>query len=101
MKNGRSREALGTLAFNGGTQDIVRGKSLTKNLPKDHKHFFEGCKPLDVLKDDLAIQAFTLEHLLSVWTGARLDHGVVDEPAHFLASSREHRMIRIKTLCLI
>jgi hypothetical protein len=54
---------------------------LTKNLPKGHKHFFEGCKPLDLLKDDFAIQAFKLEHLLSVWTGARLDQGVVDEPA--------------------
>jgi hypothetical protein len=80
MKNASSREALGTLAFNGGTRDIVTGKSLTKNLPKDHKHFFEACKPLDLLKDNLAIQAFTLEHLLSVWPGARLDQSVVDEP---------------------
>jgi hypothetical protein len=54
---------------------------LTKNLPKDHKHFFEACKSLDLLKDDLAIHAFRLEHLLSVWTGARLDQGVVDDPA--------------------
>jgi hypothetical protein len=33
------------------------------------------------LKDDLVIQAFTVEHLLSVWTSARLDQGVVDESA--------------------
>jgi hypothetical protein len=70
MKNARSRKALGPLAFNRGTQDIVTGKSLTKTLLKDHKQFFEACKPLDLLNDDLAIQAFTLEHLLSVWTGA-------------------------------
>jgi hypothetical protein len=34
MKNSRSQEALGTLAFNGGTQDIVAGKSLAKTYRK-------------------------------------------------------------------
>jgi hypothetical protein len=81
MKKARSRKALGTLMFNNGRQNIVTGKSLTKNLPKDHKYFFEVCKPLNFLKDDLEIQAFKLEQLLSVWTGGPLDEDVVDEPA--------------------
>jgi hypothetical protein len=101
IKNARSREALGTLAFNGGTQDIATGKNLTKNLPKDQKHFFEACKPLDLLKDDLAIQAFKLEHLLSVWTGVAWLRVLLINRPHFLASSWEHRMIRMKTLCPI
>jgi hypothetical protein len=66
MKNARSRKALGTLVFNSGRQNIVTGKSLTKNLPKGHKYFFEACKPLDLLKDDLEVQVSTLEQLLSV-----------------------------------
>jgi hypothetical protein len=80
-KNARSRKALGTLAFNAGRQHIVMGKKLTKNLLKDHKHFFEARKPLDLLKDDLVIQAFILGQLLSVWTRAHLDEGIADEPA--------------------
>jgi hypothetical protein len=38
-------------------------------MPKGEKHAFMARKPLDLLTDDLAIQAFTLEHLLCVWTG--------------------------------
>jgi hypothetical protein len=75
LKNARSREALGTLAFNGETDDFVAADTLTRNMPKGEKHVFTTREPLDLLRDGLAIQAFTLKHLLHVWYGGQLNDG--------------------------
>jgi hypothetical protein len=73
MKNARSREALGKLAVSAATGDIVTAKTLVKNLPKEHKHVFEAQRPLDLLKDDLAVETFSLDNLLRVWSGNEPD----------------------------
>jgi hypothetical protein len=66
LKNSRSRDALRTLAFSDTTDDTVTTESLTRNMSKGEKHAFMACKSLNLLTDDLAIQAFTLEHLFCV-----------------------------------
>jgi hypothetical protein len=71
MKNATSRLALGALAFNGGPSREITGDSVTENvLSNRSRGVFQARKPLDLLKDDLAIHAFTLDNLLSLW-----DHG--------------------------
>jgi hypothetical protein len=42
---------------------------------KGEKHVFTPRKPLDLLRDDLAIHAFTLKHLLHVWYGGQSNDG--------------------------
>jgi hypothetical protein len=69
LKNARLREALGTFAFNGKTDDFVTADTLTRNMPRGEKHVLTTRKPLDLLKDDLAIQAFTLKHVLHIGYG--------------------------------
>jgi hypothetical protein len=69
MKNARSRETTGTLAVSPVTQDVVTGETLAKGLPTEEKHLFETHRPLDLLKDDLALQAFSLDNLLWIWSG--------------------------------
>jgi hypothetical protein len=75
LKNARSPEALGMLAFNGKTDDFAPADTLTRNMPKGEKHVFTTRKPPNLLSDDLAIQAFTLKHLLHVWYGSQPDAG--------------------------
>jgi hypothetical protein len=70
LKNARSHDALGTLGFSGTTDDTITAESVTRNMPKGEKHAFTASQPLDLLRDDLAIQAFTLEHLLCIWTAS-------------------------------
>jgi hypothetical protein len=68
MKNARSRLALGTLAFNGGPSKEITGDSVTESLISNNSlGVFQARKPLDLLKDDLAIHAFTLDNLLTLW----------------------------------
>jgi hypothetical protein len=69
MKNARSRETIGELAVNPATPDLVTGASLAKSVPKAEKHLFQAHRPLDLLKDDLALQTFTLSNLLWIWSG--------------------------------
>jgi hypothetical protein len=71
LKNARSPEALGMLAFNGKTDDFVTTDTLTRNMSKGEKHVFTARKPLNLLRDNLSIQAFTLKHLLHVWYGGK------------------------------
>jgi hypothetical protein len=74
MKNARSREALGTLALTAKNPDVVTAKTLTENLPKEDKHVLQARRSLDLLKDDLAIQAFSLDNLVTVWSGGNPDN---------------------------
>jgi hypothetical protein len=68
MKNARSRIALGQLAFNGTTSKVITGDSVTQNLLRNNRSkVFQARKPLDLLKDDLAIHAFTIDNLLALW----------------------------------
>jgi hypothetical protein len=47
VTNARSREVLGTLAFNGKMDDLVHAMSLTKNIPEDHRRIFVASKSID------------------------------------------------------
>jgi hypothetical protein len=47
LKDARSRELLGTVAFNRRMDDLVHAMSLTKNIPEDHRQIFEACKSID------------------------------------------------------
>jgi hypothetical protein len=67
MKNARSRLALGSLAFNAETDQVIIARSISAGLPPSSAHAFDARKPLDLLKDDLAIQAFTIDNLFAVW----------------------------------
>jgi hypothetical protein len=73
MKNARSRLALGSLAFNGQTPTIITGASVTYSLKSQENRqqsgsVFQARRPLDLLKDDLALQALSLENLLKLWS---------------------------------
>lgn len=67
MKNARSRLALGSLAFNAETRSVINAKWIASKLEPTCANAFEARKPLDLLKDDLAIRAFTLENILTLW----------------------------------
>jgi hypothetical protein len=69
LKNARAREALGKLAVSAKTPDLVTAKTLAKNVPKADKHLFEPGRHIDLLKDDLAVQTFSLDNLLWIWSG--------------------------------
>jgi hypothetical protein len=73
MKNARARLALWVLAFNAVSR-LISGDSVTKNLrAKAPTNVFQARKPLDLLKDDLAIHAFTLENLIALFDVGDLD----------------------------
>jgi hypothetical protein len=68
LKNARARAALGRLAFNGASVIVITGEILTKELTKDLVGVtFTASSPLDLLKDDLALAAFTIDNLLALW----------------------------------
>jgi hypothetical protein len=68
MKNARARLALGVLAFDGGTSHVIGGDSITRRLTaRRTTREFQARRSLDLLKDDLAIHAFTLENLFALW----------------------------------
>jgi hypothetical protein len=59
----------GSLASNVHTPTVVTGESLTRELVRSDKtEALLTKKPLDLLQDDLAIQAFSFDNLLSVWS---------------------------------
>jgi hypothetical protein len=68
-KNARARQTLGQLYFNADTSDMMTATTLTKSLPLHEKNVFHAKKVLDLLKDDLAIQMFILDHHLWIWAG--------------------------------
>jgi hypothetical protein len=77
LKNTCSRDALVTLALGDMTDGTVTSEPLTRNMRKGEKHAFMSRKPPDLVRDDLPIQSFTLEHLLCVWTGPQpVEHAV-------------------------
>jgi hypothetical protein len=104
LKNACWREALGTLALNWKTDDFVTADTLTQNMPKGEKPVFTTRKPLDLLRDDLAMQAFTLKHLLYVWYSGQPNNGPspAPEPAAIPMETRIHHpsltVIRTKAL---
>jgi hypothetical protein len=56
------------LAFNATTSSVITGDSLTEELQEiSPNKEFQKKKPLDLLKDDLAIHAFTLDNFLALW----------------------------------
>jgi hypothetical protein len=68
MKNARARLALALLAFTAKTRYYITGDSVTENLSGTHTtRDFQARKPLDLLKDDLAIDSVTLPNLLALW----------------------------------
>jgi hypothetical protein len=69
MKSARARIAAAILAINGFHSHTITGESLTEVLKRKLPVGTEFCahKPLDLLKDDLAIQAFALTNLLTLW----------------------------------
>jgi hypothetical protein len=76
MKNARSRIAMGKLAFYGRESTIITGASITKGLEAAESHKeFQARKPLDLLKDDLAIRAFTIERTYSPFGTLRTSQG--------------------------
>jgi hypothetical protein len=61
MKNARARIPLFLLASNASAR-VINGHRVTESLKGTKTtREFQGRKPLDLLKDDLAIRAFTLE----------------------------------------
>jgi hypothetical protein len=80
LKNARWRETLGTLAFNGKADNFVTADALTRNMPKGEKRVFMTRKPLDLLRDDLALQALTLKHFLHVWYSGQPKDGPNSAP---------------------
>jgi hypothetical protein len=67
MKSAPGRFALALLAFNSTTSSKITGESVTSNLTGTHTtHEFQARNPLDLLRDDLAIHAFTLENFLAL-----------------------------------
>jgi hypothetical protein len=62
MKNARARIAMFLLAYNASSR-VINGHRVTESL-KGAKttREFQARKPLDLLKDDLAIHSFTLEN---------------------------------------
>jgi hypothetical protein len=67
MKNARSRVAMSLLAFSPETNMLITGESLNSDLPpKSPGWVFEARKPLELLKDDLAIQAFMRDNFPQV-----------------------------------
>jgi hypothetical protein len=69
MKNARSRIATGRLAFNGSSKHTISGQRLTDILKQKLPVGTQFCdhKPLDMLKDDLAIRTFPIRNMLSLW----------------------------------
>jgi hypothetical protein len=68
MKKARSCFAFGSLAFNGRKLTVIMGESLIRELPRpDEIEALLAKKPLH-LKDNLAIQAFTLDNFVLVWS---------------------------------
>jgi hypothetical protein len=58
----------GTLSFCGWADEVLAGKAVTRTLGKANVGtVFEAQSPLDVLKDDLALEAFCPENLLRLW----------------------------------
>jgi hypothetical protein len=69
MTNARSRIATGTAMFIGVNERAIPGESITKIRERKHgsQRAFCAHKPLVLLKNDIALQAFTLTNLPALW----------------------------------
>jgi hypothetical protein len=68
LKNARARLAKGMLAFCAWGEEVVTGEAVTHALGKENVgNIFEACNPLDLLKDDLALEAFSPGNLMGLW----------------------------------
>jgi hypothetical protein len=68
LKNARSRLAKGTLSFYGRADEVLTGKTVTRTLGKVNVGTnVEAQSSLDLLKDNLALEAFCPGNLLRLW----------------------------------
>jgi hypothetical protein len=66
--NARAKLATSILALLGGSQRTLMAKRVADNLQSERmRQILCDRKPLDFLKDDLALETFTLENLLKLW----------------------------------
>jgi hypothetical protein len=69
-KNARAKLAMGLLALHGESAKCIDGKSVAECLSDPRmKKVLCACSGLDLLKDDFALETFTLENLVELWFG--------------------------------
>jgi hypothetical protein len=68
LKNARARLTTSEFAFFGGSERKFTADDLADTLQSDmFRKIFCACSLLDLIKDYLALEPFTLENFLSVW----------------------------------
>jgi hypothetical protein len=70
LKNARTRIATGMLAFSAESLEVIYARGLNDVLELGND--LVTSKPLDLLRDDLALRVFTLGNLMKLWSDQRL-----------------------------
>jgi hypothetical protein len=68
LKNGRARLAMGQLAYSGTSTETITAASITRHLISQNiGETMLARKPLNLVKDHLALEAFSLKNMLALW----------------------------------
>jgi hypothetical protein len=100
LKNARARLALGQLAYSGTSTETITAASVTQNLVSQNiGETILARKPLDLLKDHLALEAFSLNNMLALWRARDVTGTYFMLPLTALNLTMRCEVLTLKTRC--
>jgi hypothetical protein len=100
LKNARARLALGQLAYSGTSKQTITAASVTQHLISQNiGETIMARKPLDLLKDHLALEAFSLKNMLTLWRARHVTGTYFMLPFTSLNLTMRCEVLTIQTRC--
>jgi hypothetical protein len=100
LKNARARLALGQLAYSGTSKQTITAATVTQHLVSQNiGETILARKPLDLLKDHLALEAFSLKNMLALWRARDVTGTYFMLPLTALNLTMRCELLTIATRC--